>query len=63
MFDCCGEIRVAPNPINNLNPTTRLPLLEDDSLALSFEGTSGMFRTSVPSCHDNHSHFDISGDR
>ena len=48
MFDC-GEIRVAPNLINTLNPTTRLPLLEDESLALSFEGTIGMFRTWVPS--------------
>jgi hypothetical protein len=48
MFDC-GEIRVAPNLINTLNPTTRLPLVEDESLALSFEGTIGMFRTWVPS--------------
>ena len=48
MFDC-GEIRVASNLINTLNPTTRLPLLEDESLALPFEGNIGMFRTWVPS--------------
>jgi hypothetical protein len=62
MFDC-GEIRVAPKLINTLNPTTCLPLLEGESVALSFEGTSVMFRTCLHSCHHNQSHFDTFGGR
>src|SRR5579871_3228013 len=48
MFDA-DEIDVAPNLLNTLNPTVRLPLLEDMTKALPFEGTFGVFRTWIPS--------------
>src|SRR5579884_3944640 len=47
MFDV--EVRVAPNLVNTLNPAVRLPLLENQGSALSFQGTFGVFRTWVPS--------------
>ena len=40
---------VAPNLINTLNPGVRLPLVQDQSSALQFQGTFGIFRTWVPS--------------
>src|SRR6266404_3193241 len=42
------DIRVAPNLLNSVGPWRRLPLVQDETDGLSFEGL-GLFRTYVPS--------------